>query len=203
MKGSPVRVWPSALPLYSESVRHAVLGTGGVGGLIAGALKRAGGDVLLLMRPETLARYAGRLTVESSVLGSFDVDVPAAAKLEREVDALWIAVKATGLEEALGLAARERVAAALVVPLLNGVDHFSFLRTRYRNVVAAAIRVESERVAAWRIVQRSPFLRVDLAAREPLVDELRAAGVDARVRLDERTLLWEKLAFLAPFALAT
>jgi hypothetical protein len=59
------------------------------------------------MRPETLARYEGRLTVESAALGNFEVEVPAAPKLEREIDALWVAVKAMELEAALRLATPE------------------------------------------------------------------------------------------------
>lgn len=184
-------------------MRHAVLGTGGIGGLIAAALARADREVVLLMRPETLTRYEGRLHVESTVLGNFDVEVPAAPKLEREIDALWVAVKAMQLEAALRLAPPERVGGATVVPLLNGVDHLLLLRTPYAKVVAGAIRVESERILPWTIRQTSPFLRVELAGAEPLADELRAAGIETRVRDDELTLLWEKLAFLAPLALAT
>jgi 2-dehydropantoate 2-reductase len=171
--------------------------------LIAAALARAERDVLLLMRPETLEQYGGRVEVESAVLGRFDVEVPAAAKLERQVDGLWVAVKAMQLEPALKLAPADVVGAATVVPLLNGVDHVSFLRTRYENVVAGAIRVESERASQWRIRQTSPFLRVELAGAETLAEELRASGIETRVRDDERTLLWEKLVFLAPLALAT
>jgi 2-dehydropantoate 2-reductase len=183
--------------------RHAVLGTGGIGGLLAAALARAGAEVFLLMRPEALDRYDGRLAVESMLLGDFEVEVAATPELEREIDVLWVAVKATQLEAAVQLAPPERVAAATVVPLLNGVDHVALLRARYRNVVAGAIRVESERVAPGRIRQTSPFLRVELAGAVPLVAELRAAGIETRVRGDEQTLLWEKLAFLAPLALAT
>jgi 2-dehydropantoate 2-reductase len=170
---------------------------------MAAALARAGSEVVLLMRPETLAHYEGSLEVESAVLGTFDVEVPAAPTLERPIDALWVAVKATQLEQALRLAPAERVGSAAVVPLLNGVDHVALLRTRYADVVAGAIRVESERRPQWRILQTSPFLRVELAGAEPLADELRAAGIETRVRDDERTLLWDKLAFLAPLALAT
>ena len=70
-------------------MRHAILGAGGVGGLVGGALARAGGHVLLLLRPRTLARYPRRLRVESVVLGDFEVDVATAAALDREVDVLW------------------------------------------------------------------------------------------------------------------
>jgi 2-dehydropantoate 2-reductase len=184
-------------------VRHAILGTGGVGGLIGGALARSGADVVLLMRPETLERYGGRLRIESAVLGDFEVECPAATELEREVDALWVTTKATQLEAALELAPPDRVVDATVVPLLNGIDHIRLLRSRYRHVVAGAMRVESERVAPGVISQRSPFIRVELAGAEPLAEELRAAGIECTVRDDELTLLWSKLAFLAPMALAT
>ena len=171
--------------------------------MIAAALARAGGDVVVLMRSSTIERYAGRLVVESAVLGDFEVDVPATTKLDRDIDALWVAVKATELEAACALAPPECVSGATVVPLLNGVDHVGLLRARYAHVVAATIRVESERSELGRIRQLSPFLRVELAGGEALVPELRAAGIDAEVRPDERTVLWGKLAFLAPLSLAT
>jgi 2-dehydropantoate 2-reductase len=184
-------------------MRHAILGTGGVGGLIAAALAHAGGEVLLLMRPATLARYPGRLTVSSVVLGDFEVEVPGSSELDREIDALWVAVKAMQLEAALQLAPPERVGDTIVVPLLNGIDHVDRLRRRYTNVVAGAIRVESERNNDWQIRQSSPFLRVELAGADALAADLQGAGIETRVREDETTLLWEKLAFLAPLALAT
>jgi 2-dehydropantoate 2-reductase len=51
--------------------------------------------------------------------------------------------------------------------------------------------------------QSSPFLRVELADAVAVHDELRRAGIECRLREDERSLLWEKLVFLAPVALAT
>lgn len=184
-------------------MRHAVLGLGGIGGLLAAALARAGRECVVLLRPATLADYPGRITVESAVLGDFDVEVPATHELDREVDVLWVATKATQLEQALTLAPATSVGTATVVPLLNGIDHVALLRGRYPNVVAAAIRVESERLPPAQIHQRSPFLRVELAGAEPIALELRDAGIDCETGRDERTVLWEKLAFLAPIALTT
>lgn len=184
-------------------MRHAIVGAGGIGGLLAAALTRTGSGVLSLMRPEALANYDRRLTVESAVLGDFEVDVPGASLLEQEVDVLWVATKAMQLEAALALAPPERVGGAPVIPLLNGVDHVPLLRARYANVVPGAIRVESERPSPGRIRQSSPFLRVELAGAEAVAAELRAAGIDCSTRDDEVSLLWDKLAFLAPLALAT
>jgi 2-dehydropantoate 2-reductase len=184
-------------------VRHAVLGGGGVGGLVAGALARAGEAVVLVLRPESVARHDGTLRVESVVLGDFDVRIPAAPALDASVDVLWVATKATQLERALAAAPPDAVGDALVVPFLNGIDHMALLRRRYPNVVAAAVRVESERPAAGVIRQKSPFLRVEMAGGPEAQAALRRAGIDCLARDDEATLLWDKLVFLAPVALAT
>ena len=82
-------------------MQHAVLGSGGIGGLIVAALARAGADVLLLMRRDALARYGGRLTVETPFSATSKSRAAAASELEPEIDALWIAVKATQLKSAL------------------------------------------------------------------------------------------------------
>jgi len=90
-----------------------------------------------------------------------------------------------------------------VIPLLNGTDHLEVLQARAPTVVPGAIRVESERVAPGQIRQSSPFLRVDIEGAAGAAADLHAAGIDCHVGDDELTLLWEKLAFLAPVALAT
>ena len=195
-------------------MRHAVLGVGGVGGLIGGALARGGRDVLLVLRPETLEVYPGGVHVESAMLGEFDVDAPAASRLDRNVDVIWIAVKATQLAGALEVAAPAVAPDALVVPLLNGVDHVAPLRERFGDlVVPGAIRVESERVGPAHVRHSSLFASIDLApppallARaEELAAEVTEAGLACQVRTGEAAeadVLWGKLAVLAPFALAT
>ena len=184
-------------------MRHAVLGAGGVGGLLGAALARSGADVVLLMRAQSLAEYPGELAVESRVLGSFTVPVAALSRLDRVVDVLWVTTKAAGLPGASDLAPPERVEEAVVIPLMNGVDHLTSLRKMYAVVVAGAMRVESERLSPGRIAQTSPFIRVDLAGAQHVADEVRAAGIDCRVDDDEVSMLWQKLVFLAPLALAT
>jgi 2-dehydropantoate 2-reductase len=184
-------------------MKHAVLGAGGIGGLVAAALARSGADVVLLLRPETSATYPGRIRVESAVLGDFEAGVPATSVLDREVNVVWVATKATQLGPALALAPPERVGDALVIPFLNGIDHVDLLRRRYAHVAAGAIRVESERVAPGVVRQSSPFLRAELAGADDAAAELRRAGIECRTRDDELSLLWEKLAFLAPVALTT
>jgi 2-dehydropantoate 2-reductase len=184
-------------------MRHAVLGVGGVGGRLAAALAHAGLDVLALMRPETLSRYSGRIQLDSAVLGSFELPVGASARLDRDVDVLWVTTKATHLEEALSAVPEPAAEDLLTIPLLNGIDHVPFLRERYPRVVAGTIRTETERFGVGRFRQLSPFIELQLAGAPGVAGDMRRAGLDCRVRDDEVTMLWEKLAFLAPIALAT
>jgi 2-dehydropantoate 2-reductase len=185
-------------------LRHAVLGPGGIGALIAAAIARAGREVVLLVRPESLRAYPGRIQIESVVLGSFAVDLEAESQLSRAVGVLWVTPKATALDAAIRLAPPAQVRRAAVVPLMNGIDHVARLRDRYELVVAGAIRVESERSPNWVVHQKTPFMRVELGpGGAKIARELRAAGIECTERDDEAELLWEKLAFLAPVALTT
>jgi 2-dehydropantoate 2-reductase len=189
-------------------MRHGVLGVGGVGGFLAGALARADRDVVLLLRAESLSRYDGRLTVESALLGDFELEVPAAATLDRPVDVLWVTPKATQLEAALDLVPTERLRDAVLVPLLNGLDHVSLLRERLGGdrVLPGVIYVESERVDVGQIRQKTAFAEIELAPDPRAADvcaELGAAGLSCSVGASEAAVLWRKLTVLAPIALTT
>jgi len=191
----------------SESMRHAILGAGGVGGLIGACLAHAGASVTLVVRRETLERYPKQLRLESPY-GNFKVDVAVAAEVP-PVDVVWITVKATQLEPAL-TALRNPDAVRGIVPLLNGIDHIPLMRAKYgsERVIPATIAVETERVSPGHIIHRSPFARLNVlsAGRELLgstLDQLQQIGFTCRFIDDEPTLMWGKLVFLAPFALAT
>jgi len=192
-------------------MRHAILGAGGVGLLIGGALAQAGKPVLLILRPAAMEEYPGGIHVESVVLGEFDVDVPASTRLDRPVDVLWVTVKAPQLEDALRVASPAVAPDAVVVPLLNGVDHMTRLRDVYGDlVIPGAIRMESERVGPGHVIQASPFVATDLgpsaamrSRAEGIAAEFYDAGLACTVRDGEAEVLWGKLALLAPFALGT
>ena len=184
-------------------MRHAVLGAGGVGAFLGAALARVGRDVLLLMREESLVVDDGVVHVESALLGDFDADVPAAATLDRDVDALWVTTKATQLA---GAVERVRATDAVVVPLLNGLEHVGLLRERFDTVLPASIAVESERVAPGVVRQLSGFAIAQLSpelAAQTLRQELDDAGLDVSIGQSEADVLWRKLSFLAPIALTT
>jgi 2-dehydropantoate 2-reductase len=191
----------------AETMRHAILGAGGVGGLIGACLAHAGDSVTLMVRRETLGQYPKQLHLESP-FGNFTVNVSVAAEVPA-VDVLWITVKATQLEPAL-VALKNPDAVRAIVPLLNGIDHISLLRGRYGSgrVIPATIAVETERVNPGHIVHRSPFARLNVSSAgrgvlENTLDQLQQIGFECRFVDDEPTLMWSKLVFLAPFALTT
>jgi 2-dehydropantoate 2-reductase len=191
----------------AETIRHAILGAGGVGGLIGACLAHAGDSVTLVVRRETLGQYPKQLHLESP-FGNFTVNVSVSAEVPA-VDVLWIAVKATQLEPAL-VALKNPDAVRAIVPLLNGIDHISLLRSRYGSgrVIPATIAVETERVSPGHIVHRSPFARLNVSSAGRAVlantlDQLQQIGLECRFVDDEPTLMWSKLVFLAPFALTT
>lgn len=182
--------------------RHAVLGAGGVGLALAAALARGGEDVTLLLRPASLARYPGTVTVHHGLRAGFAVDVPAAATLTRPADVLWVCVKHPDLTGALASVAAD---VGVVVPLLNGTAHLPPLRERFGDrVVAGTIRIEATRTAVGEVRQESLFTEVELAGAPGVVTAaLAAAGIGCTDGGSEIDVLWRKLALLAPLALAT
>lgn len=200
--------------MENDDLTVAILGPGGVGGLLAARLAMAGHRVICLAGDETVRTLRGNgIRVRSEQYGEFTARVEAETELRERADVVIVAVKHTALDAAL-----ERVPAAalaedtLVVPLLNGVEHPAALRARYGEgrVSPAVIRVESTRVAPGVIEHDSPFVEIDLtgetverARLDRFAAALEWAGVKARVLDGEAATLWAKMAFLAPFALLT
>jgi 2-dehydropantoate 2-reductase len=194
-------------------MRIAVLGPGGVGGLLGAVLQRAGEDVVIIARESTAEKIGAEgLRVKSVMFGEFTAPVPAHAQLGDEVDVLIVATKAAGLDEALGRVQREP---KLVLPLLNGLDHMAVLRRRFAgdSVLAGTIRVESDRPEPGVVVHTSPFLLVDMACApgneqvradmQALAQTLSDAGIPTRVLDSEAQVMWSKLVRLNALACTT
>ncbi|MFC9997280.1 ketopantoate reductase family protein [Nocardia sp. NPDC127526] len=191
----------------------AVLGPGGVGGLVGALLARAGHRVIFLGGPETVGALRDHgIQVRSGQFGDFTVKVEADTELREAVDVCLVSVKQTSLAGALARVSPEAVGDGLIVPLLNGIEHPALLRARYRPELVAPgiIRVESTRVAPGEIVQGSPFVDIELASAtapperlDALAEILNAAGIRTQAKEDEAAALWAKLLFIAPVALMT
>ncbi|MCW3026543.1 MAG: 2-dehydropantoate 2-reductase [Solirubrobacterales bacterium] len=197
-------------------MRFAVLGPGGVGGLLAGALDRAGSEVTVVARGSTASAISERgLRVNSVRLGEFVAHPRAVEALEEPVDALLVATKASGLQPALE---RITIEPGVVLPLLNGLDHIAVLREHFATatVLAGSIRVEADRPEPGVVLHTSPFLVVNMASAEPaaapamqaLAKTLTDAGVPAEVLWpispqSEAQVMWSKLVRLNGLACTT
>jgi 2-dehydropantoate 2-reductase len=197
-------------------MKIAVLGPGGVGGLLAGALERSGEAVTIVARESTAAAIAeDGLRIGSVTLGEFIERPRTTTSLESDVDALIVATKAAGLRDALQ---RIDCEPPLVLPLLNGLDHIALLRERFapETVVAGTIRVEADNPQPGVVVHTSPFLLIEMASRyesardgmAELTRVLTDAGVKARGEwpISERSeaqVMWSKLVRLNALACTT
>jgi 2-dehydropantoate 2-reductase len=188
-------------------VRIAVLGPGGVGGLLATLLSRAGHDVLVLARPSTASAIAAHgLRLTSDRYGELTAHPDAAERLEEPVDACVVATKAPHLGDALARLPAAALGGAVLLPLLNGFEHMTALRVRYpaARVTAGAIRVVASRTAPGEIRHEGAMAAVQTTPdATDLAAALEDAGLDVTVRPDEAGLLWDKLCFLGPVALLT
>ena len=187
------------------AMKHGILGAGAIGGLMGTALGSLGDDVTMIVRPEKLPGYPQTLHLERPS-GRLTASVKAVSRLTEPADVLWIATKTYHLEAALEVV---ETTPAIVVPLLNGVEHIAALRSRFGHdrVVPATIAVEAERTAAGHFVQRSP-VRLGIAASGEAMLQATVAGLQnlgfvCQFVANEQTLLWSKLCFLGPFALVT
>jgi 2-dehydropantoate 2-reductase len=192
-------------------VRIGVVGAGGVGGLLAGLLARAGHEVALVARGRALEAIRERGLRVTSPLGTFTarLEVGRAPGELAPVDFALVAVKTWQVAEvapALGAWLRE---GGLVVPLENGVDAADECTAALgaERVVGGFCRMLSwiaepgaiEHVGEAPRVTLGPW-RSPLGARvTPLVEALERAGVVARVAADFPAELWEKFLFIASF----
>lgn len=194
----------------------AVLGVGGIGGMLAA---RAGAICVATERTVAAIRGSGLTLVHGEAT---TVARPMAVeRLETPVGLLVVAVKAYDLEDALDRIAPEAVAGAVVLPLLNGLEHVEAIRARFgasdtvsraRPAVAAGsiARVEAYSPEPGRVVQRTPGATLTAASREvdpssldATLEPLRVPGIEVVLGDDEGSVLWEKAARLAVLAAAT
>jgi 2-dehydropantoate 2-reductase len=179
-----------------------VLGPGAVGAALAVPLAKAGFDIVCIARPATAAAITSQ---GLSLRHGSDVTTlrpRAVEELREPVDLLLVTVKATGLEDALG---RIKSGPAVVLPLLNGLEHVETIRRRLDGrVLAGSIgKLEAYRDGQTEVVQTTAAPLITVFPEDGAADLLRAAGLEVRLGDSEPAVLWEKTVRLAPLAAAT
>jgi 2-dehydropantoate 2-reductase len=198
-------------------MRIGIVGAGGVGGLIAGLLARAGHDVALVTRGQALEALRARGLRVDSPHGVFSAKVEAGHVEDlAPVDALLLAVKTwqvPGLAPTLAPLLRP---GGFVVPLQNGVDAPRQCAEALGDarVVGGICHVLSwiTEPGAVKHVGEGPLVTLgawrpgasggagDLGARiGPLQAALEQASVGVRVADDYPAALWQKFLFIASF----
>ena len=194
-----------------ETQRVGVLGPGAVGGVLAARLGHSGQQVTVIATEQTAVaiELAGlELRTPHETLATRPT---ARSWLTEPIDVLFVATKATSLLAALERTPAQLLRGSTIVPLLNGIDHLPLLRAMYpeSTVAAAAIVVEATRLRPGLVEQESPSCELTIAVdpsqsrSEAPAALLSDAGFDVRREPDELSVLWQKLAFLAPYALLT
>jgi len=201
----------------SERMKIAVMGSGGVGGLVGGRLATVGADVHFVARGGHLdAMRQNGLTIESDAHGTLHVpqvsvtDAPATIGV---ADYVLIAVKLWDTEAA------GRAVASLVGPhtavlsLQNGVIKDDILKTIFapEAVMGGAAYMGTSIARPGVIRQIGPLQRVVFGEYDGqtsprakrLLEAMLRAGLQAELSTDIRRALWEKYAFLVGLSACT
>ena len=201
----------------------AVLGPGGIGGFLAAVFCKAGFPVTCVATPDRVEQITkDGIHLESAMFGTFTAHPRAVDLLDATASPsdsialgpsiLFIAVKATTLNDAITRVDPEIVRGAVIIPLLNGIEHMEVLRRRFPGQIAAGtISMEAYEKTPGHVIHATSFARIRVAAddadlRERLRDAIALiaeAGLTTEIGASEARILWEKLVRLNALALMT
>jgi 2-dehydropantoate 2-reductase len=192
-------------------LKVAILGAGGIGGFMGGALARSGEDVSVIARGSHLQAIRDRgLTVESISLGNFQSKVRATDRPSDvgAVDLVLFCVKAYDTETALESIGPLIGGDTAVLSFQNGVDNEEKIARVVGNarVLGGAISVESFIAEPGLIKQ--PWGPVKMAMGElsgnitPRAKKIHTALMNAGLKCELSSriqeILWEKFLFICP-----
>jgi len=198
-----------------NKLRIGILGTGAIGGVLAGLFWREGHDVLCVVRnAAALAIEKGGIHIESPIFGSFVAHPKASVKLDDAVDVLFITTKSPFLNNALESIDVKQVENAVVVSLLNGVGHREVIRARLGARVAVGmigmIEVAKGKDGIIRQLSRqNPHIDlasdgdIPKASLDKIAEVIRGAGISTSILKTEAEVIWKKLVRLSAIASLT
>ena len=194
--------------MKNDSFRLAVVGIGGVGGVLAAPLVRKyGGAVSLVARGKRGAHLREKgLTLHSDVFGTFTAYPETVAETPAELpvqDFVLVCVKNDALPKVTGQIGPIVGPETVVVPVMNGVTAEEVLREGLSTgrVAGSVIYTVSSAGADFSITQSGLFthLFVDDLKGDGRMAQLRdimaGAGIDFRLTSDSKTAIWNKYVF--------
>jgi 2-dehydropantoate 2-reductase len=197
-------------------MRVAVMATGALGGYFGGRLAEAGHEVFFIARGANLAAIRKNGLKVESPLGNIHIKSPKATDDPKEVgsvDLVLFAVKLWDTEKA-GAALKPLVGPSTrLVTMQNGIDSVERLVPILGrdSVAAAPARISAVIGAPGVILHKSAFADFrcgfldgrDDARLKALVDEMKAAKLNAEFSKSIEKDLWEKFIFLVGMSGAT
>jgi 2-dehydropantoate 2-reductase len=213
-------LWPYAqrasdLSVVAEAhVRIAVIGVGGVGGVIGGLLARSGVHVGFVARGEHLGALQEQGLRIESARGTFVIE-PERMEVAEDpaqlapADVVLVATKSWQVAEMAPRLLPLLAEGGFVVPLQNGVEAAPSLARALgaERVVGGFCAMLAWKEAPGLIKHEGAVLRVVVGERpsgisprvKELVAQLCAANIDAEVHDNIEGALWEKFLFIAAF----
>ena len=193
--------------MTNTDLKITVMGLGGIGGLLSGALIRRYGPAVSLIargkRAESLrtnglvlhSHYFGEFTVQPACV----TDDPSTLPVQ---DIVLVCVKNGGLETAARQLQPIVGEDTLVLPVLNGVSASENLEKYLGrgHVLDSVIYTVSSAGEDFSITQLGNFTTIHMGAVHPedapraaaLCDVLKEAGIDCRLNEDIRAAIWNK-----------
>jgi len=191
--------------------RVGILGPGGIGGALAVHLSRAGCLVVVVTHRDASLYDRGVLTLDWQGQ-TLTAEPYGTTLLDGAVDLLLVTVKAPALDDALGRVEPQAVEDAVILPLMNGLEHVATIRERLGPRVAAGSIgwIEAYKTDLTHIVQTTAQPTVVMASEDVARERLEQvagmferAGIATRIEESEAVVLWDKAARLAPLAVLT
>ena len=181
---------------------------------MAAILWKNGFPVTCIARPDSVEQLNKTgIRLSSKIFGEISAHPRVVSILEEDPDFLFIATKANDLPGALQSVMADFLKKAVIIPLLNGVEHLEFLRSHFGNRVAAGMigKTESKSESLGRIIHSSPSPpvielsaeRIDRKTIEKIAKILKDAGIEVNILNKDAEVIWRKLVRLNAIACVT
>lgn len=199
-------------------MRILILGAGATGGYFGARLVEAGADVSFLVRPSRAAQLRALGLVVESLHGDFRRPVVTLleSELRKPYDLVTLSCKAYDFESATDSVAPAVGPNTLLLPLLNGLAHYSMLDARFgaERVAGGCCHLAVALGAAGEIKHLNAVHRITFGARaanaqnqhqklEQLAGLYAGTSVECRLAANIMQDVWEKYVFVATLAAVT
>jgi len=204
--------------LQQSPLRILVLGAGGTGGYFGGRLAASGADVCFLVREGRAAQLAQDGLIIQSPLGNTCIAVRtvlAKDLAQQSFDLIVLSCKAYDLQSSLEAIAPAMTGDCCVLPILNGLLHYSELDKRFgrANVLGGLCLISATKREDGAIVHFNGLAKITFGVRDKhprqaalvttLANACQVAKIDHQATKDIEQELWNKFTVLCSLAAGT